>query len=153
MKTFEMSKKGVATVTFIAEDYVLSGIPGVKYSIMVGGVTFPVHGELEMKSMYRQYKAAGYVLKDVSAPKPQKQPENRILWCKEGKKAWAVEYNRRIQAGLPAIRSLKGKEYHEARVELDKKVKAEMKIWEAENAAQINQEILNRRAEAAAVQG
>lgn len=102
-----------------------------------GGKTLYFNTKDEGNFVFGKLRSLGYeVLKE--APKERKVPENRIIWSKDGRKIWACQRDHLRKLYLPAIANLRGKEYHEARMKIEKRVTEEMKVWEAENAPKIN---------------
>ena len=150
MKKVMLTKKGIGTVVFTTTD-------DGKFIVTVNGIDMPVTKEAG-NATYMAYRNAGWSIKEqaekkAAAPKPEKKKTERFIWGPETRKIWAVEFNRRKRLGIEAIKNLKGDEYRKARQELEATLKAEMKVWEAENAAQVNLEVLQRRAEKDAING
>ena len=133
MKNIVMVKRGVGTVELTQTD-------NGEYILNTGVMPVNLGSAEKLNGAYLAYRNAGYVVKeDVAKASPrEKTTANRIIWSKDGKRLWAAEYNFRKSQRLPEIRNLTGKAYHEARINLEAELKAEMKVWEAENAEKIN---------------
>ena len=144
-----MTKKGVGSVNFTQS----SEGEGVIVT-MPHGIVLTVSPS-EANSIYKQYQDNGFTVKPqkerkVSAPSEpnaEKPKSKRFIYCKESRQIWAKEYSRRIAEGRVKISSLKGNAYWEARHELETTVKAEMKVWEASKADEVNEMLQKHFAE------
>ena len=164
MKTREiiMSKRGCGTV--ILRQGVYSD--GQKwYTITAHGIETSICNADAMNRTYHSYLADNWKVKtpesekkvaspEKPAPKPEEtpKPETRFIYCKESRKIWATEYDRRKREALQKIINLKGQEYHDARIKMEEELKKEMRAWESENAVEVNKMLRQRKAEADAIQ-
>lgn len=153
-KVIEMTKKGYGKVTLVQTEE-------PKYHYIVNGIDAELNGPDALNQVYKDLKAKGYTVKVVpenepkkeapETPKPEK-PETRFIYCKESRKIWATEYDRRKREALQKIINLKGQEYHDARIKMEEELKKEMRAWESENAVEVNKMLRQRKAEADAIQ-
>ena len=154
-----MTKRGCGTI--ILRQGVYSD--GQKwYTITAHGIETSICNADAMNRTYHSYLANKWEVKtpesekkvaspDKPTPKTPK-PETRFIFCAESKKIWATEYDRRKREALQDILHLKGKEYHDARIKLEKQLKKDMRVWEAENCVEVNKMLRQKKAEADAIQ-
>jgi hypothetical protein len=162
MKTREiiMSKRGCGTV--ILRQGVYSD--GQKwYTITAHGIETSICNADAMNRTYHSYLADNWKVKTPESEKkvasPEKpeipktpKPETRFIFCSESRKIWAAEFDRRKKEGIKTILHLKGEEYKTARIKLEQEIRKDMRVWEAENCAEVNKMLRQRKAEADAIQ-
>lgn len=154
-ESFTLTKRGNKAVTF--NRFTMSD-GTLRFSIVEGVMVTPTT-EDAMKQNYNALLKDGYTLKEekaqkASAPKSKataKPKRAKFIWCNASKEIWSKEFHRRLNAEITNLRGLSYKEYNTEREKLVAKIKADMKIWESENADSVNQMILQQRAEADAI--
>lgn len=149
MLNITMTKRGIGTVNFTQ-----SSEGGMVVVTLIGNISFETTPD-GANELYTQYRHNGFTVKPQKEkkvyapkePKAEKPKSKRFIYCKESRQIWAKEYSRRIAEGRVKISSLKGNAYWEARHELETTVKAEMKVWEASKADEVNEMLQKHFAE------
>ena len=108
------------------------------YFMTVNGITTQMADATALNNTYVAYRKAGWIISNPADKKSTTPKADRFIWCKEGKKVWAIQakiYRDYFRALNPITKETNAKEYWMKEQEY---IKAEMKTFEAKMAPIVN---------------